>query len=93
MRTNTDSHYSIPWAQFDIEISSHNLYALLTGAKIHAHQHDALMVDRYLCCFGPFADVLFSVIDSFSPFLVKLEVQLRVRSLNLPAPMIKNLLT
>ena len=38
--------------------------------KVHAHQHDALMVDRDRCCNGPFADV-FSVIDSFSPFLVE----------------------
>ena len=90
-RTNTNSFHSMAWAHFGVEVSSHKLYALLTGirvpldfsehfpnvmvsiprvVKVHAHQPDAMTVDHERCCNGPFVDV-FSVIDSFSPFLVQ----------------------
>ena len=34
VRTNTDSLHSISWAQFGVEISSHNLWALVTGIRV-----------------------------------------------------------
>ena len=34
VRTNTDSLHSISWAQFGVEVSSHNLYALLSGIRV-----------------------------------------------------------
>ena len=34
VRTDTDSFYSIAWAQFGIEFPSHNLYALLSGIRV-----------------------------------------------------------
>ena len=91
MRANTGTLHSVSWAQFGVEVSSHNVYAFLTGirvlldcsahfldamvgirrvVKVHAQKLDAMVVDRDRCSNGPLVDV-FSVDDSFSPFLVQ----------------------
>ena len=82
-RANTGTLHSISWAQFGVEISSHNLYPSLTGIRVlldcsvlvgihrveevHRHQLDAMVVDRDRRSNGPFVDV-------FSVFFFKEEM-------------------